>query len=132
MFLFGGCGTGYYTTYPDPTSCQCEPCPVGTYNNTETFHLQDVAQVTIVHTPDATSCVCKPCPVGTYNNMNFTDSCTVCPSGQTTSREGSTGIDQRGIGGTFLILKKCNGIFLEGYNTLINIHSRLRGNSTIL
>ena len=29
--VFSGCGTGYYRTYPNPTSCECEPCPLGTY-----------------------------------------------------------------------------------------------------
>ena len=34
MFIFyhSGCGTGYYSTYPNPSSCECEPCPIGTYN----------------------------------------------------------------------------------------------------
>ena len=28
-----GCGTGYYSTYPDPNSCECEICTTGTYND---------------------------------------------------------------------------------------------------
>ena len=37
MFVFyhSGCGTGYFSTYPDPSSCECEPCPIGTYNERE-------------------------------------------------------------------------------------------------
>ena len=33
MHSYVGCGTGYYSVYPDPTSCECAPCPIGTYND---------------------------------------------------------------------------------------------------
>ena len=29
------CGTGYYSLYPDATSCECKICPAGTYNDRE-------------------------------------------------------------------------------------------------
>ena len=30
---FSGCGTGFFHTYPDVMSCECEPCSIGTYND---------------------------------------------------------------------------------------------------
>ena len=42
--------SGYYSTYPDPSSCECEPCSIGTYNNTDMFYLQDVVQATTFST----------------------------------------------------------------------------------
>ena len=28
-----GCGTGYFSVFTDPTSCECEICPFGKYND---------------------------------------------------------------------------------------------------
>ena len=28
-----GCGAGYYSVYPNATGCECNICPIGTYNN---------------------------------------------------------------------------------------------------
>ena len=61
--LYSGCGTGYHSVYPDPLSCECVPCPTGS-----------------------------------YNDKNFTDSCTECPEGLTTSQEGSINISQCQMG----------------------------------
>ena len=36
FLIFSACGTGYYSAYPDATSCECEICPAGTYNDRET------------------------------------------------------------------------------------------------
>ena len=31
--VFVGCGRGYYSVYPNVTGCECEICPMGTFNS---------------------------------------------------------------------------------------------------
>ena len=40
--LISGCGAGYFHTYPHSSSCECEPCPIGTYN--ERDHSQSCTE----------------------------------------------------------------------------------------
>ena len=33
--LFSGCGSGYYSFYPNATGCECKICPYNSYNSEE-------------------------------------------------------------------------------------------------
>ena len=33
LFLFVECGSGYYSVYPDSNNCECEICPIATFND---------------------------------------------------------------------------------------------------
>ena len=48
ILYFLGCGAGYFSTYPDPSSCECEIYPVDTYTD------NDYADT------------CTPCPEGQF------------------------------------------------------------------
>ena len=105
IFLFLGCGTGYFSTYPGPASCACEPCPVGTYNddNGAEYNVESCTTCPLGHTTSQEGSInssqCVLCPIGTYIDINLT--CTSCPEYHTTLQKGSTTSLQCHIGRHF-------------------------------
>ena len=55
-----GCGTGYYSVYPDPVSCECEICVKGTYNDKDSVQS------------------CTSCPTGWTTPQQGATSITTC------------------------------------------------------
>ena len=62
-----GCGTGYYgyySVYPDATGCECQICPIGTYNSEESAQS------------------CTSCPPGLTTMESGTDRSWKCRAGK--------------------------------------------------
>ena len=63
-----GCGTGYFSVYTDPTSCECEICPFGKYNDKQNAQS------------------CTPCPSGYTTSEEGSTSSSQCHIGKKSSQ----------------------------------------------